>query len=502
VSAPAPTGEVVRQRLVAVPLPAGALRELAEGRVVVLAGAGAAAESLADLLVARDQQIERVEVWPESAQAAAAMVASWRARGPLGGLVWLAEDEDDGAAEGLFLLAQAMESDLRDAGRDGLGCLAVTGMGGCFALSGGVPRPADGAVAGLFKALARELEGVVVRVADIGLDHDPAGRAARALDAGLSDTLPTELGWTELGWQALDCQVVESSAGGELNLDARSVVLVVGGARGVTARVAEEVARRSGSTLVIVGRTPEPVAPEPASLAGETDPAIVKSQLSLQLGPQASLREIEAAYRRLEREREVRRNLARLRELAAAVEYQACDVTDAQAFSALLEGLYERHGRLDAVFCGAGVIADKRLADKPLESFRAVMATKLAAARTLASRLRPEGLRYLVFFGSVAGRFGNLGQTDYAAANAWLATLARQLDRAWPARVVTVDWGPWDEIGMVAPELRRAMVSRGVTLLPPDLACELLVAELASPVAPTDAEVLIAGRAGGGVAAL
>ncbi len=162
----------------------------------------------------------------------------------------------------------------------------------------------------------------------------------------------------------------------------------------------------------------------------------------------------------------------------------------------------QRHGRLDAVFCGAGVIADKRLADKTVESFRTVMSTKLAAARVLAEAIQPDGLRYLVFFGSVAGRFGNRGQTDYAAANAWLATLARQLDRDWPGRVLTVDWGPWDEVGMVAPELRRAMAARGVALLPPALACELLLQELGEATGAGQPEVVIAGLTGVGAAAL
>jgi len=494
-------GEVRRQRLVTEPCDPGALRELPEGRVVVLAGDAAAIAAMGDLLVAMDQYVEHAAAWPGDPEAAAEMVAGWRSRGPLGGLVWFAaEAEDDGAAEGLFLLAQAMEKDLRGAGRDGFGCLAVTGMGGCFALDGGMPRPADGAVNGLFKALARELDGVTVRAADIAMDVAAEQRAAIALEAGLSVALPAEVGWTAAGWQAIACREVDDETAGELALDADSVVLVVGGARGVTARVAEEVAARSGATLVVVGRTPAPDGQEPVELAGVSDPALVKSQLSMQLGPQASLREIEAAYRALEREREVRANLARLGEVAKAVEYHACDVTDQAAFGALLDDLYARHGRLDAVFCGAGVIADKRLADKPLESFRAVMATKLDAARTLVAKLRPEGLQYLVLFGSVAGRFGNLGQTDYAAANAWLATLAQRLDRVWPTRVVTIDWGPWDEIGMVAPELRKAMASRGVTLLPPDLACELLVAELTSPIASP--EVVVAGPTGIGAAAL
>ena len=71
------------------------------------------------------------------------------------------------------------------------------------------------------------------------------------------------------------------------------------------------------------------------------------------------------------------------------------------------------------------------------------MATKAGAALTLAEHLRPDGLRFLVLFSSVSGRFGNRGQADYAAASEVLGKLAHELDSRWPARVVSIDWGPW-----------------------------------------------------------
>jgi KR domain len=73
----------------------------------------------------------------------------------------------------------------------------------------------------------------------------------------------------------------------------------------------------------------------------------------------------------------------------------------------------------------------------------------------------------LVFFSSVAGRFGNRGQSDYAAANEVLNKLAVYLDGQWPGRVVSMNWGPWLKTGMVSAEVQREFEARGVSLIPP-----------------------------------
>ena len=132
------------------------------------------------------------------------------------------------------------------------------------------------------------------------------------------------------------------------------------------------------------------------------------------------------------------------------MEYLTCDVRDPGVFGALIDRVYETHGRIDGVIHGAGVIEDRLVRDKELESLRRVLATKAGSARTLARRLRPDDLRFVVFFGSVSGRFGNRGQADYAAASEVLNKLAQELDHRWPGRVVV------DQLGSVA-QLRHGL---------------------------------------------
>jgi NAD(P)-dependent dehydrogenase (short-subunit alcohol dehydrogenase family) len=193
--------------------------------------------------------------------------------------------------------------------------------------------------------------------------------------------------------------------------------------------------------------------------------------------------------------REVRETLRRVVDAGARVEYHACDVRDADAFGALVDGVYARHGRIDGAIHGAGVIEDRLLADKELASLERVVATKVVGARVLAERLRPESLRFLVLFSSVSGRFGNRGQADYAAASEVLAKLAQTLDRRWDARVVSIAWGPWlAPGGMVSDGVRRQFAERGVELIPVDVGCERLDQELRLG-RKGQAEVVIGGLA-------
>lgn len=81
----------------------------------------------------------------------------------------------------------------------------------------------------------------------------------------------------------------------------------------------------------------------------------------------------------------------------------------------------------------------------------------------------------------MSARFGNVGQTDYAAANEALNKLAGHLDREWVGRVVSVGWGPWDEVGMARPEKMSAdyLAAVGFSHMPVAEGCEMFLDEIA-----------------------
>ncbi|MCR6482422.1 SDR family oxidoreductase [Amycolatopsis sp. OK19-0408] len=260
-----------------------------------------------------------------------------------------------------------------------------------------------------------------------------------------------------------------------LGLDRDSVVLLVGGARGITARFAAGLAAAAGCRIELLGRTPVPAAddeyPQAAS-AKDLRAALIAGGLTVPA-------EIERAVRRIEGEREVR---ATLRELGGAARYQSVDILDAEAVHRAVKEIHAEHGRLDGIVYAAGVIEDKLVAEKTPESFARVYGTKADGARTLleATADLPDEPKFVVLFGSIAATLGNRGQADYAAANDALETLGRQ----WPAgRAVTVHWGPWAPTGpnggMVTPELMRDYARRGIALIDPEEGTLALLRELA-----------------------
>jgi NAD(P)-dependent dehydrogenase (short-subunit alcohol dehydrogenase family) len=237
---------------------------------------------------------------------------------------------------------------------------------------------------------------------------------------------------------------------------------------------------------VLWGRTPLPPEAEDPATAGAADAAALRRAL-IEAGETVPAR-VEAEVRRILAEREIRASLAGLRKHAASVEYSCVDVRDPGAVADAMAALKQRHGRLDGVVHGAGVLDDRLIADKTVDGFNRVWETKVDGARALAAALDPD-LRFLVLFGSVSGVFGNRGQCDYAAANDALDTLARSWEGRFAGRVLSVDWGPWAPVdgagdGMVSDELLRSYARQGVAALHPDDGVRALLDELAHGTEP------------------
>jgi NAD(P)-dependent dehydrogenase (short-subunit alcohol dehydrogenase family) len=163
--------------------------------------------------------------------------------------------------------------------------------------------------------------------------------------------------------------------------------------------------------------------------------------------------------------------------LGSTVEYASVDVRDASAMSGLLTSWTRKHGPLAGFVHGAGVIQDKLIRDKTPESLDRVVGVKVDGALNIVRGIDPKPLKFAAFFSSVAGRFGNEGQSDYAAANEALSKLAVELDASWDARVVSMVWGPWAEIGMVS-ELAEHLHRRGLGLIDPRAGGTRLAEEL------------------------
>jgi acyl transferase domain-containing protein/NAD(P)H-dependent flavin oxidoreductase YrpB (nitropropane dioxygenase family)/NAD(P)-dependent dehydrogenase (short-subunit alcohol dehydrogenase family) len=379
------------------------------------------------------------------------------------------------------------------------GIFALTGLGGGFGQIEGatadLPSDFRGAgIAGLIKSAAKERPSMRMRVIAV----DPRESPRRIADTVLSE-LVSQDGLIEVGYVAgqryrvipVATELEAEVSGSDLELDKDSVVLVTGGARGITANAAVELARQTGCKLVLVGRSPLP-GPEAPIYASAVD----MPELRRKLIEEGSLRDpkaIEASCRCILAEREVRATLDALATLGSSFEYHSLDVRDSNAFGAFIRNLYMRHRRIDAVIHGAGVIEDKLIVDKSRESFDRVYDTKVTSARTLMSELR-EDVKYIVFFSSVSGAFGNRGQADYASAGDVLDKLAWSHAKRNYTRLVSIDWGPWASTGMVSDQLAKEYARRGIGLIPLEEGIESLLREMVAGNRD-DVQVIIAAAA-------
>jgi NAD(P)-dependent dehydrogenase (short-subunit alcohol dehydrogenase family)/acyl carrier protein len=288
----------------------------------------------------------------------------------------------------------------------------------------------------------------------------------------------------ELVATGLDAPVRDSAADvGAIGLNQDSVVVLVGGARGITARVAGALALGSGCRIELVGRTELGGEPEQPATASAADLIALRAAL-VELG-HTEPAEIERLARRIMARREVATTLTELDRSGSVARYHPVDVRDGQALRQLVKQLYAEHGRIDAVVYAAGVIEDRPIGEKDDESFARVFGTKVDGCTTLLAELAelPHAPGFVVLFGSIAAVTGNRGQADYAAGNDALERLGAGWATSTGRRALTVHWGPWapgaDHGGMVGTELARDYARRGIALIDPEAGVAALIRELA-----------------------
>ena len=204
--------------------------------------------------------------------------------------------------------------------------------------------------------------------------------------------------------------------------------LVTGGLRGLGGRVAEWMAGQGAGTLVLVGR-------DPASEAARETAARVEAA-----GGRAVLVAADIARR-----------------------------ADVDLVVAGLAGLAPLRGVVHA----AGVLADATLMLAQDAPFTSVFGPKALGAWHLHQATADRDLDFFVCFSSMAAQIGNPGQGNYSAANAFLDRLA-WLRHTQGRPALTVNWGPWGDIGMSAVAEGQRVFDYGVERIAPDRGCEAL----------------------------
>ncbi|HSM39803.1 MAG TPA: SDR family NAD(P)-dependent oxidoreductase [Afifellaceae bacterium] len=384
----------------------------------------------------------------------------------------------------LFVLLR----ELNDILADDAHVLTASALGGTFGRSPNTARglSMQGGGVGALKSIYEECPSLRVKAVDVDLSLSPERIGSILLEEMKLLGGPQEVGYPQGDLTVFRTVEADVEAAG-IRADSlqNAVILATGGARGVTAEVLRELAL-PGNTLVLIGRHPLPAADPSCFAALSTADELRQHYISQVRAGESSLKpaEIGRKVNAILAARELRANLEDFRRAGATIEYHAVDATDEHAMHSLLESMYERFGSITGVVHGAGVIEDKLLADKTDGSWSRVVETKVFGLLLLQRYLRPESLKFFSVFSSVAGRYGNSGQSDYATANELMNRLCCQLRDQWDNKVnvKAFCWGPWGPTkfgaGMVTAETQAKFADKGVALVTAEAGRRMFLDEL------------------------
>jgi acyl carrier protein/NAD(P)-dependent dehydrogenase (short-subunit alcohol dehydrogenase family) len=420
----------------------------------------------------------------------------------LDGLVIVAPEAPigEGYLKHAFALAQIAAPMFRQADGDRRSVFAtISRLDGAFGLIGleDGRSPLSGGLAGLSKTASHEWPEVACKALDVASDFKSVAKAASAAVDELLLSTPLEVGLSRTSrvTLSLEEQMLESASGAP-RLAASDVIVVTGGARGVTAEVAVAMAKRYRCGLALLGRT-ELAGAEEGYLNGLESEAAIKKAVLDHADQKLAPKDLERICRGVLARREIEATLKRIEVAGGRGLYIATDIRKTEAVSSAIGQASKKLGTVTALVHGAGVLADRRIEDKTAEQFDLVYDTKVAGMNALLSVLKDSPLKAIVLFSSSTARFGRTGQSDYAMANEVLnkTALAEAAQRS-DCRVLSMNWGPWDG-GMVTPALKKIFEDEGVGVIGLEDGAELVLNELDAPEQGAVEIVILADPPGG-----
>jgi len=210
-------------------------------------------------------------------------------------------------------------------------------------------------------------------------------------------------------------------------------------------------------------------------------------------GKKVSPREIETLFKKIRSAEEIQNLLDWMQSQGYRARYHSLDITQPLEVENFLQDPATNPGKVSVFIHGAGVLDDRWIKEKTGPGFPRVLDTKIKGLFSLLDALRGHPLRQITLFSSVAGKYGNPGQSDYAAANEILNHLSlNQAASPFPkARWLSINWGPFRG-GMVTAQLEKKFEAEGVELIEPEIGAWHFLRELQLP-SPGEPEILVGG---------
>ncbi len=447
-----------------------------------------------------------------------ATLEGWLAEGPIAGVYWLPALDDEGDHDELDLGAwsealrrrvKALYATMRRLWDTDAFLVSATRLGGRHGYDAeGATSPMGGAVTGFTKSYKKERPDALVKAVDLPQSRKTAAVADLLIEETLRDPGTVEVGREgDLRWGIVLAERPFGPLGedgspdhdGGMPLTADSVVVVTGAAGSIVSAITADLAAAGAGTFHLLDLTPAPDPGDADLAAFVTDRAGLKATIAVRMterGERATPVAIEKELARIERLASARTAIAAVEAAGGTAHYHSVDLTDVDAVAAVVDRIRETSGRVDVLLHAAGLEISRNLPEKEPREFDLVFDVKTTGWFALRRALRDIEVGASIVFSSVAGRFGNNGQTDYAAANDLLCKVTSSMRRTHPqTRAIALDWTAWGGIGMATRgSIPKIMEMAGVQMLPADAGVAWIHRELADSA--FRGEVVVAGRLG------
>jgi len=337
--------------------------------------------------------------------------------------------------------------------------------GGYFGKQDQINQVEQGCVIGFASTLHIERPDLKVRVVDLPrqtqsktlLEHvikdiaQPDGYVAVGYDAALTRRVPRP--------RVQDRTLYKSR---EITWSAEDVVLVTGGAKGITSECVLAFARVSGVKMVLLGSSPHPQ----EQPTGKSSP-------------------------------EIARTLRRFSDEGLTCQYYACDVSDLEALKGLVERVETELGPVTGVIHGAAVNRARRVENCPVEDARSEISPKVFGILNLCQLFQNKPPKMMVGISSIGAVVGLPGNSWYSFSNEVLDLELRRFGKEHPdTAVLSVAYSVWADVGMGARMGTVRNLNRmGIKAIPLKEGVDRFVQLMFKN--PGDAQVIITSSLGG-----
>ena len=403
------------------------------------------------------------------------------------------EDQENAFFKHTFITVKNIAASLKHASNSGYRrsfFVSVCRMDGQLGMGSGEYGAVLSGLSGLVKTASVEWPEVFCRFVDL----HPKLAVDKATNCILQEIHDPDSNIKEVGYFQSDKSAVNrvsvspkkvrdlitSDSGSSVN--SKTVFLVSGGARGVTAECVIKLAETQPCSFILLGRSKLEDDPEWAIAAGNDKTRLKKAAMKVLVdaGEKPTPVKVDIMTGNVESARTIRKTLERIRNTGSKAEYISTDVTDSTKMGPKILNAIKDLGSVTGLIHGAGILADKLIEKKTSDDFHKVCSTKINGLDALLKCINPKKLSHLLLFSSAAGFYGNPGQSDYAAANESLNRIALLFKQKYPkCHVTSFNWGPW-EGGMVTPELKRLFEDRNVEVISVEDGTRIFVEEVTS----------------------